>query len=63
MQDFSRVVSTKRQRRKNLGGSGGMLPRKNLKSGRPETPFPAIFYVFCGKLGLNISSVIQVSQN
>ena len=26
-----------------LGGSGGMLPRKSLKSRVPETPFPALW--------------------
>ena len=55
MQDFSRVVSTRAEGAIHLGGPGH-APPENSKSGRPETPFPAIFYVFCGILRLKITS-------
>ena len=62
MQDFSWVVSTQRQRLKNLGGSGGMLPGKiqNLEGLRHH--FLQFFYVFWAKLRLNISSIIRKNR-
>ena len=34
-----------RRRRELLGGSGGMLPRENLKSRYPEKRFPAFLWI------------------
>ena len=64
MQDFSWVVSTQRQRRKNLGGVWGHAPRKNLEIWKAwDTISCNFFYEFWAKLRLNISSIIRKNRS
>ncbi len=46
-----------------LGGSGGMPPQKILKTGTPETPFPAIWaMILSAKIEIDNDLIINLKN-